>query len=40
LPALMDATEGHLRAAKYAAPLMLNVEIEELPALRTGSRLN
>ena len=39
LRALVDSTEGYLRTANYAAPLMLNVEIDELPALRLGSRL-
>jgi len=36
---LMRATEHYLLAVKYARPLMVNVEIHELPPRRVGAKL-
>lgn len=40
LRALMDAAEQYLRVANYSNPLMVNVEVHELPLLRLGARLS
>lgn len=39
LKELMRATDHYLHTVKYASPLMVNVEIHELPALRVGAKL-
>lgn len=39
LQGLMNATQQYLAAANYHDPLMINVEVHELPPLRAGAKL-